>query len=123
MLTDNDKEFIKNYTESNKRYREVPIYAFKGRQSFDLHSKLINIKDDLLLNSFTDVMKNKCFLLVTIQLTTLNTVQKNQTDTSNKRVKLYFHYNYDITCSPRSYIANEGNKWLKILSKEPNNLL
>lgn len=125
MLTESDREFIEIYTEFNERYQEVSKYVFKGRQSFDLHSRLVSIRDDWL-ESITDDMKNECFLLVTIQTTISKAVLKNpylMPKTPQQRIKLYFNCNNITIPSSRSYTGSDGKKWLKILFEESNNLL
>jgi hypothetical protein len=128
MLSDNDREIIETYTETRptERYQEVPKHAFKGFHAFDLYSRLGLNHRDGWLESFTDYQKNECFLLVTIQTTISKAVLKNPSLTPitlQRRVRLYFRIDGNMHPSAAAYTSTTGQKWLKILLSEPNNLI
>lgn len=128
MLSDNDREIINIYTETRlrERYQEVPKYAFKGVIAFDLYSRLGLNHRDGWLESFTYVQKNECFLLATIQTTLSKAVLRNPSlmpITLQRRIRLYFCIDNITHPSAAAYTSTSGQKWLKILLDEPDNLI
>ena len=128
MLSENDREIINIYTETRPidKYQEVPKYAFKGQHAFDIYLrfKLNHIYG--WLESFTDTHKNACFLLATIQTTISKAVLRNPSLTPitlQRRIRLYFRINNITYPSATAYNGSLGQKWLKILMEEPNNLI
>lgn len=123
MLTSKDKSIIKLYTRngSHERYPEEPMFYFKGRHAFDLHSKLVSLIDSWV-NSFSEAQKKSCSLLATVQTTITDAYPQGRI----KRIRLYFFSQPGETWSLPSGVAfssAKGKKWFKLLSAEPNNLL
>jgi len=128
MLTDNDREFIQFYTETrpDERYQEIPRYAFKGSNAFDIYLRLGLNHGDNWNESFTLTQKNECFLLATIQTTLSKAVLRNPSlmpKTLQRRLRLYFCINNNTLPSASAYTSTLGQKWLKILSDAQNNLI
>jgi hypothetical protein len=93
------------------RYPTEPVYAFKGRHAFELHSKLISLRDGWD-SRISEAEKDKSFLVVAIQTTTTGLT---------KRLKIDFYCGKVFVPSGMSY--SKGTRWLKLLNNEPNNLL
>ena len=126
-LTERDRQIIASHTVQgpNERYPEQPIYAFKGRHAFDLHSKLVRLVDDWD-SRFTEAQKGNCALLVTLQTTVSKAVLKNPAlapVNPRRKILLYFYSKEQMVPSGTSYSSAQGKKWLKCLNEEPDNLL
>ena len=126
-LTHRDREIIASRTKDGpeERYPEHPIYVFKGRHAFDLHSKLVHLIDEWD-GLFTEAQKEFCGLLVTIQTTVSKAVLKNPALTPvnpRRKLLLYFFSKEHMVPSGTSYSSAQGKKWLKLLEEEPGNLL
>lgn len=126
-LTDRDRQIIASHTVQgpNERYPEQPIYAFKGRHAFDLHSRLVRLVDEWE-GLFTEAQKEFCALLVTLQTTVSKATLKNpelQPRNSVRRIKLYFYSKEQMVPSGTSYSSAQGREWLKLLNEESGNLL
>ena len=135
MLSDNDRELIDAHTkifEDIKKYQEIPKYAFKGHNAFNIYLNLgLNHKDGWL-DTFTDTIKNECLLLVTIQTTLSKAVLRNPdllfnfSDKSKgyqRKIRIYFHINKTTHPSIAAYTCSSGQYWLKKLSDSSNNLI
>lgn len=126
-LTDRDRQIIASHTVQgpNERYPEQPIYAFKGRHAFDLHSKLVHLVDEWE-GLFTEAQKEFCALLVTLQTTVSKAVLKNPAlapVNPRRKILLYFYSKEQMVPSGTSYSSAQGKEWLKLLEEEPENLL
>jgi hypothetical protein len=127
VLTERDRKIIASHTREGpeERYPEVPIYAFKGRHAFDLHSKLVRLIDEWE-GLFTEAQKHNCALLVTIQTTVSKATLKNPTVAPInpvRKIHLYFYSKEQMVPSGTSYSSAQGKEWLKLLDEEPGNLL
>lgn len=127
ILTERDREVITSHTKEgpDERYPEHPVYAFKGRRAFDLHSRLVRLVDDWE-GRFTEVQKDNCALLVTIQITVSKATLKNPAlapVNPRRNIHLYFYSKEQMVPSGTSYSGAQGKKWLKCLEEEPGNLL
>jgi len=106
-------------------YPEQPIYAFKGRHAFDLHSRLVRLIyewDGL----FTEAQKDNCALIATIQTIVSKASLKNPVLTPkvpNRRIKLYFYSKEQMVPSGIGYSTTQGKHWLELLDAEPGNLI
>jgi len=129
-LTDRDREIIASHTRESpgERYPEQPIYAFKGRHAFDLHSRLVRLVDEWD-GMFTEAQKENCALLVTIQTTISKATMKHSALPPERRIhpvrriKLYFYSKEHMVPSGTSYSSAQGKEWLNLLNEEPGNLL
>jgi hypothetical protein len=126
-LTERDREIIASHTREgpNERYPEHPVYAFKGRHAFDLHSRLVRLVDDWD-DRFTEAQKDNCALLVTIQTTISRATLKNPTVAPvnpRRNIHLYFYSKEQMVPSGTSYSGAQGRKWLNHLHEEPGNLV
>jgi len=118
-LTARDHEIIASHTKAgpDERYPEQPIYAFKGRHAFDLHSRLVHLIDEWD-GLFTEAQKENCALLVTIQ-----TISKKHAVIPKRKIHLYFYSKEQMVPSGTSFSSAQGKHWVALLDAEPNNLL
>ena len=126
-LSIRDREIIASHTREGpeERYSEHPVYAFKGRHTFDLHSKLVRLVDDWE-SRFTEAQKDNCALLVTIQTIISKATLKNPTlapVNPRRKIHLYFYSKEQMVPSGTSYSSAQGKEWMALLDQEPNNLL
>lgn len=126
-LTARDREIIASHTIEGpgERYPEAPVYAFKGRHAFDLHSRLVRLIDEWD-GLFTEAQKENCALLVTIQTTASKATLKNPMlapVNPVRRIHLYFYSKEQMVPSGTSYSSAQGKQWLVLLEAEPGNLL
>ena len=127
-LTARDREIIASHTIEGpgERYPEQPVYAFKGRNAFDLHSRLVRLIDEWD-GLFTEAQKEYCALLVTIQTTVSKAAMKHTALLTERRncvrIKLYFYSKEQMVPSGTSYSSAQGKQWLTLLEAEPGNLL
>ena len=126
-LTARYSEIIDSHTKEgpDQRYPEQPIYAFKGRHAFDLHSRLVRLIDEWD-GLFTESQKDNCILIATIQRTVSKTSLKNPVLTPrvpNRRIKLYFYSKEQMVPSGVRYSTTQGKLWLELLDAEPGNLI
>lgn len=126
-LTARDREIIASHTIEGpgERYPEAPVYAFKGRHAFDLHSRLVRLIDEWD-GLFTEAQKENCALLVTIQTTVSKATLKNPIlapVNPVRRIHLYFYSKEQMVPSGTSYSSAQGKQWLALLEAEPGNLL
>lgn len=129
ILTARDHEIIASHTKAgpDEHYPEAPIYAFKGRHAFDLHSRLVRLIDEWD-GLFTEAQKECCALLVTIQITVSKAAMKHSALLAERknpvrRIKLYFYSKEQMVPSGTSYSSAQGKVWLELLNAEPGNLL
>ena len=128
ILTARDREIIASHTIEGpgERYPEAPVYAFKGRHAFDLHSRLVRLIDEWD-GLFTEAQKENCALLVTIQTTVSKAAMKHSALLAERRnrirIKLYFYSKEQMVPSGTSYSSAQGKQWLTLLEAEPGNLL
>jgi len=128
-LTARDREIIASHTINGpeERYPEQPIYAFKGRHAFDLHSRLVRLVDEWD-GLFTEAQKENCALLATIQTTISKATMKHSALPAERinplrRIKLYFYSKEQMVPSGTSFSSTQGKQWLALLEAEPGNLL
>jgi len=119
FLTERDHQVIASHTRhgTDERYPETPIYAFKGRHAFDLHSRLVRLVDEWD-GLFTEAEKENCALLVTIQ-----TISKKHAVIPKRKIHLYFYSKEQMVPSGTSYSSAQGKQWVALLDVEPGNLL
>jgi len=119
FLTERDHQVIALHTRHgpDERYPETPIYAFKGRHAFDLHSRLVHLVDEWD-GLFTEAEKENCALLVTIQ-----TISKKHAVIPKRKIHLYFYSKEQMVPSGTSYSSAQGKQWVALLDAEPGNLL
>ena len=128
VLSERDRQVIASHTRHgpNERYPETPMYAFKGRHAFDLHSRLVRLVDEWD-SLFTEAEKENCALLVTIQNTVSKAAMKHTALLAKRRnpvrIKLYFYSKEQMVPSGTSYSSAQGKQWLAFLDAEPGNLL
>jgi hypothetical protein len=122
-----EREILESHRRDgpDERYPEQPIYAFKGRHAFDLHSRLVRLIDEWD-GLFTEAQKDNCALIATIQTTVSKASLKNPVLTPkipNRRIKLYFYSKEQMVPSGVGYSTTQGKHWLELLDAEPGNLI
>lgn len=127
VLTERDRKVIAFHTKEGpgERYPEQPLYAFKGRHAYNLHSRLVHLIDEWD-GLFTEAQKESCALLATIQTTVSKVTMKHRAAAPvfpRRKILLYFYSKEQMVPSGTSYSSQQGKLWLELLDAEPGNLL
>ena len=121
-LTATDKKIIAEIiADAPERYPLTALYAFKGKDAFDLHSKMVSLDEDWL-KTFSESNKNKSNMLVLIQTTVSKATLKDslkKPKTQRQRLLIIFDIpgNNPPVRSGVGYSSPKGKKWLKLLDE------